>query len=875
MANPNNKAKAFILSVILLGTTFFLFTPSSGSNGCMSPLPGIVAWWPGDGNATDIIGGNDGTLHDGATYSAGVVGQAFIFDGEDDRISVPDSGDLNLTKSLTIEAWIYVYSFPPSGTDYFILFRGADGDDVDPYFLSITEDFGIGSLSFQIGNTVGNTDSRSTMSSDIPKGSWLHVAVTLDDSTGTRRMFLNGTLKYEPVSKTTIRPGGELDPAQNPGVGIGNVGGYPGTTTNAPFHGIIDELAVYNRALTEEEIKSIFDAGAEGKCKYQQPTFEPVPIINEPANGTSFDTSEVITFNGSDSYDTDGNIVSYDWDFGDSSMGSGITVDHSFTSPGVYDVCLTVTDDLSADATTCNEYLIGAFAITIDTSPTGLEVLVDGTGRTAPYSFVCDTASTFDINVTTPQVDDKERFVFGTWSDGGSQGHSILCDSPKNILANFTTEYDITVATNPPNRVFYADDTKYNVNTNFWWEDGSTHWLNVTEIQYVQPKTWYQFTDWSDGKTDPNRTFTVVSWRYIGANFDKYHEVTISTDPPGFDFEVDGVTYSSSATLVWPHRTKHELNTTDPPPNVTDERWAFSSWSTGAGVPRNHTFTVFIPSNLVVSFELQYLVTIEASHPGLNITYTCGSEIGYLGSPGEFWCDTESVVAVTALSQQFGLNFSHWKIENSSYSEVTAPSYSFHLSEPTTFTAVYEGTLNIPYPPSVSVVLPKDNAELVGTVQINGTATPNSMVEIRVDNGTAIKIPVSDSGEWTYQLNTKFMANGNHTIQIMAFNLSGESDTTTVNVVVNNPLSSRDDPAGEFPWWIIVLAVIFLIVLLLVLFRRKSRGGEQREYYQQPPPPRYQPPPPIGQPQVPTEPGPPPPETPGPPSPRNTPPPPP
>ena len=51
---------------------------------CVEPPSGIVAWWAGDGNATDVQGGNNGTLQNGATFAAGMVAQAFSFDGVDD-----------------------------------------------------------------------------------------------------------------------------------------------------------------------------------------------------------------------------------------------------------------------------------------------------------------------------------------------------------------------------------------------------------------------------------------------------------------------------------------------------------------------------------------------------------------------------------------------------------------------------------------------------------------------------------------------------------------------------------------------------------------------------------------------------------------------
>jgi hypothetical protein len=73
---------------------------------CLEPPSGLVSWWPGDGDANDIIGPNDGTLQGGTTFAPGMVGQAFRFDGIDDHIRVPHHPSLNLASALTIEAWI-------------------------------------------------------------------------------------------------------------------------------------------------------------------------------------------------------------------------------------------------------------------------------------------------------------------------------------------------------------------------------------------------------------------------------------------------------------------------------------------------------------------------------------------------------------------------------------------------------------------------------------------------------------------------------------------------------------------------------------------------------------------------------------------------
>ena len=53
---------------------------------CVQPPAGLVSWWPGEGDATDIVGFNDGILQGGTTFAAGMVGEAFSLDGIDDYI---------------------------------------------------------------------------------------------------------------------------------------------------------------------------------------------------------------------------------------------------------------------------------------------------------------------------------------------------------------------------------------------------------------------------------------------------------------------------------------------------------------------------------------------------------------------------------------------------------------------------------------------------------------------------------------------------------------------------------------------------------------------------------------------------------------------
>ena len=57
-------------------------TPTPTPGPCVEPPSGMVAWYPGDNNSNDIVGGNNGTLQGGTTFASGEVEQAFSFDGQ-------------------------------------------------------------------------------------------------------------------------------------------------------------------------------------------------------------------------------------------------------------------------------------------------------------------------------------------------------------------------------------------------------------------------------------------------------------------------------------------------------------------------------------------------------------------------------------------------------------------------------------------------------------------------------------------------------------------------------------------------------------------------------------------------------------------------
>ena len=276
---------------------------------CTRAPVGLVGWWKGDGNTLDSSGlGNSGVAIN-IGYTNGIVGQAFACDpnsfpyGTYTGIQVPDQPAYVLTNSLSIEGWVR-----PRGDGYGIFWRGDNRPGLDPYFLSMQ---GNNNLRFYIEDESGNSAMVGTY---LTYNQWTHVAATLDGSTGTMSIYTNGVLADQTV--TDVRPFGNLIPGDSPGVGIGNVNdGF----NNFPFTGDIDEISLYNRALSSNEIVSIYNAGSAGKCPAVAPTCASAPsglVGWWPAEG-----------NGNDSAGTNNATVPDGVTYAPAEVGQGFSLD--------------------------------------------------------------------------------------------------------------------------------------------------------------------------------------------------------------------------------------------------------------------------------------------------------------------------------------------------------------------------------------------------------------------------------------------------------------------------------------------------------------------------------------------------------------------
>jgi hypothetical protein len=253
-----------ILKVSVSFLFLFTFVALAGAQ-CVAPPSGMTNWWPADGNAFDIVGGNHGTLNGDATFGDGMVNQAFDFDGNGDFVRVNDTGtvDFDFTSSFTIDAWINLEAVPAEFAP--IVSKWNDlGVNQRSYFLAVENISGVPYLRFDVSETggfLGGGSSKVVSSTAIPLNTWTHVAAVFDASTGTLRLYINGELAALQTNVTSASVNTVFQSNEPLLIGAGDLGG----NVRDFFKGLIDEVELFDRALTQAEIDAIFEAGEDGK----------------------------------------------------------------------------------------------------------------------------------------------------------------------------------------------------------------------------------------------------------------------------------------------------------------------------------------------------------------------------------------------------------------------------------------------------------------------------------------------------------------------------------------------------------------------------------------------------------------------------------
>ena len=248
--------------------------------------------------------------------------------------------------------------------------------------------------------------------------------------------------------------------------------------------------------------------------------------------------------------------------------------------------------------------------------------IVDSVPCTAPCVFDWQVGSDHSIEAPATMMDpvtpDQKRYSFSSWSDGGARAHDITVGPvPLTITANYDTEYNATIETDPSGLNLTVDGLPYVAPQTFWWPSGAVHVLEADSPQMKDPQTRYTWISWSDGG-GPSHPITVSGPEVYTAYFSVECLVYVSTAPVGLEVIVDSFTYISPAAFWWLNGSLHEVEAPSPIPVSPDEVYVFSYWSDGG--PRVHMVTVSCPMpTLIAYYNVAWNTSFFTSPAGLDV----------------------------------------------------------------------------------------------------------------------------------------------------------------------------------------------------------------------------------------------------------------
>jgi hypothetical protein len=258
-ANGDTLMVSFVNSEFALKTSFGKvdlqmdsvqnISVSAGTLG-VHPL-GLVALWSGEGNAKDSVNGHDAIVSSGMTYTPAKIGQGFNIVGPNDTISVPAAAALDVGngQGFTLGCWMA----PASVTDQepLIEWRGNGRSINQGVHLWISTYFagvgGEGCIYANIVDTQGGVHIFASPAGIVHPNTLQYVSLTYDKVSGVGKIYYNGALvassnlgSFTPKTDTALLIGQRLD-----------VGDFH-------YQGIMDEISLYNRALSDSEIQAIY-----------------------------------------------------------------------------------------------------------------------------------------------------------------------------------------------------------------------------------------------------------------------------------------------------------------------------------------------------------------------------------------------------------------------------------------------------------------------------------------------------------------------------------------------------------------------------------------------------------------------------------------
>lgn len=460
-----------------------------------------VASFPFSGNANDVSGNNNNGILAGVSANPvlttdrfGNANSAYQFGGFYNRnwIKVPNSPSLKFTSQLSVSLWFKQCffdgmngygSYGPNGN--LVLFsKAGDGISTDPGFwgTTATDSNNLLHINFNNTNTSGFTPNfaEDTTVACFDKCEWVHCVIVIDNNTW--KMYLNGELRKQKIINSA-----DFTLANTRDLYFGRMGG--GSIIWYPYNGVLDDINIYNCALSQSDVTSLFANYKDPLSVNNLITIDSINISNPTCD----------TSNGNISVFAKSNNGPYQY-----SINSGVSYQNSniFSnlSPGNYKIrvkspCTTtdttvklntsalVTPSISISASTGNTICAGT-NVTFTATPTN-------GGTTPSYQWKLNSDS---VGTNSPTYSNNSLV----------NGDVVVCTMTSNVSCTTSpTATSNSIKINIPLSVNLGKDTSFcpsdfiilkpnNTFSHYLWSNGDT----IKNIKVTNSgKYWVQVQD--------------------------------------------------------------------------------------------------------------------------------------------------------------------------------------------------------------------------------------------------------------------------------------------------------------------------------------------------------------------------------------------
>ena len=390
---------------------------------------GLVGYWRFDGNTNDETGINNGTAIGNPQYVSGVQGQALEFDGDGDYVNLGDIAEVELVTELTVSAWVYHKG--GTGSSEAVVAKYDDSTASGKTFFLLIDTSNLSDLEVHEDNSAGTNYVELGGATTITTNTWHHMAFTFkaNDASGLR-LYVDGV---EDASSPASTANIDLIEGNSVPVMVGAIRDTPSNFLN----GSIDEVRIYNRALTTGEILDLYNEGTTPDTD--------APVISNVQASNVTASQATITWN-TDEVSTSQVEYGLDTNYGNStSLNANLVISHSVVlenlSPATTYHFRVISADASENESTSQDNIFTTTVVTYSItasagsrgqiSPSGITQVVSGASQT--YNIAADTGYfIWDVLIDGSSIGAANSYSF----TGVTSNHTIVASFGIEIEAS-------------------------------------------------------------------------------------------------------------------------------------------------------------------------------------------------------------------------------------------------------------------------------------------------------------------------------------------------------------------------------------------------------------------------------------------------------